>query len=68
MTENVSYKVSWTTGSRPAESRIFSDFEPAAEFYDGIVDDPRTSRASLVEIIEKEVRCHEHEQPRKTSS
>jgi hypothetical protein len=61
VTQNTSYKVSWTRGAGPGETRTFPDFDAAAEFYDGIIEDPRTTNATLIEVTEKEVRCHESE-------
>ena len=61
MKNRVSYKVSWTFGGRAEESRRFDDWEPAAEFYAGLVGDRRCDLASLVEVAETEVRCFERE-------
>jgi hypothetical protein len=64
VTETTFYKVSWTTESRSSESRIFPEWDSAVEFYDGIIEDTRTEKATLVEVSEKEIRCHEHEHRR----
>jgi hypothetical protein len=64
MNRRVSYKVSWTSGGRAGESRRFDEWEPAAEFYAGLVGDRRCDLASLVEVTETEVRCFEREAAR----
>ena len=61
MIKRVFYVVSWTCGSQAGETRRFEEWEQATEFYDGVVEDRRTTTASLVEVTEKEVRCFEHE-------
>ena len=65
MKKSVSYKVSWTSGGRPEESRRFDEWEPAAEFYAGLVGDRRCDLANLVEVTEAEVRCFEREAARR---
>jgi hypothetical protein len=61
----VSYKVSWTFGGQAAESRRFDEWEPAAEFYAGVIGDGRCDLANLVEVTEAEVRCFEREAARR---
>ena len=65
MNRRVSYVVSWTFGGRAADSRRFDEWEPAAEFYAGVVGDRRCDLASLVEVTEAEVRCFEREAARR---
>ena len=64
MNKRVSYKVSWTSGGRVGESRRFDEWEPAAEFYAGLLGDRRCDLAKLVEVTEAEVRCFEREAAR----
>ena len=64
MNQRTHYVVSWQPDSSPAERRSFEEWEPAKEFYDGLVEDRRTYKASLFEVTEKEVRCFEHEAKR----
>ena len=64
MNKRVSYKVSWTFGGRAEESRRFDEWEPAAQFYAGVVADGRCDVANLVEVTETEVRCFEREAAR----
>ena len=64
MNERMSYVVSWTPGSRAAERRTFAEWEPAIQFYEGLVEDRRTAKASLFEVTKKEVRFFEHEEKR----
>ena len=61
MNKRVSYQVSWTFGGRASESRRFDEWDPAAEFYEGVVADPRCDLANLVEVTETEARCFERE-------
>ena len=61
MNKRVSYKVSWTFAGRAEESRRFDEWEPAAEFYAGLIGDRRCDLAKLVEVTETEVRCFERE-------
>ena len=68
MNERVHYVVSWSPDGHPTERRTFEEWEPAKEFYDGLVEDRRTEKASLFEVTEKEVRCFEHEAKRAAES
>jgi hypothetical protein len=43
------------------ERRTFDEWEPALEFYEGLVGDSRVEAARLVEVTEREVRAYEHE-------
>ena len=61
MKRSTSYRVSWTSGGCAEESRRFDEWEPAAEFYAGIVADRRIDGANLVEVSEAEVRCFKRE-------
>jgi hypothetical protein len=64
MNKRVSYKVSWVFGGRAEESRRFDEWEPAAEFYAGLIGERRCDHANLVEVTESEVRCFEREAAR----
>lgn len=66
MNKRVTYTVSWMFGGRAEESRRFDEWEPAAEFYAGLVGDRRCDHANLVEVTESEVRCFEREAARGT--
>jgi hypothetical protein len=61
MNKHMFYRVSWSAGGRAEESRELDEWEPAAEFYQGLVADRRTDAANLVEVTETEVRCFERE-------
>jgi len=63
MIKRVTYKVSWVFGGRAEESRWFDEWEPAAEFYTGMLGDRRCDFANLVEVTESEVRCFKREAP-----
>ena len=65
MNKRVTYKVSWMFGGRAEESRQFNEWEPAAEFYAGLIGDRRCDHANLLEVTESEVRCFEREPARR---
>ena len=68
MNKRVTYKVSWKFGGRAEESRQFNEWEPAAQFYAGLLGDRRCDLARLVEVTEAEVRCFEREAARGASA
>ena len=61
MIETITFVVWWERGKAAAESHRFEDWDAAKEFFEGVTADPKTHKARLLQITEKEVRSFEHE-------
>lgn len=61
MLETTAYLVRWERRNAAAQSRRFENWESAKAFYDELACDPKTTKASLAETAEKELRSFERE-------
>lgn len=61
MNENNYFEVLWERHPAPAEQRRFEDWEAAKAFFEEVAADPKTERACLLDVTEKEVRSFERE-------
>jgi len=61
MMEKSYFVVGWARGDAAAESRRFEDWDTAKDFFEEVIADPKTNKARLLDVTEKEVRAFEHE-------
>jgi hypothetical protein len=61
MLEKTHYIIAWSRGDARKERRQFADRRAAIDFYEGIAGDPATQKATLVEVVESEIRGFERE-------